>query len=209
GWSGAEHGRDRAGRRGGGDADALPRGRGRAARRSRRRAVGGRDPGVVPRGGQRRPRWAGPVGHRRDDVAAGDPAPGHPPARPGRDGGVPRLRPRSGYHRDDRQRVIGTRCAMTVTVERVDAGFDDLVRRHERELHVHCYRMLGSFEAAQDLVQETFLRAWRGRDGFDGTQARAWLYRIATNACLDELRRTARRPGSTGEVSWIQPYPDR
>jgi RNA polymerase sigma-70 factor (TIGR02960 family) len=98
---------------------------------------------------------------------------------------------------------------MTITVERVDTGFDELVRQHERELHVHCYRMLGSFETAQDLVQETFLRAWRGRDGFDGTQARAWLYRIATNACLDELRRTARRPTSTGEVSWIQPYPDR
>jgi RNA polymerase sigma-70 factor (ECF subfamily) len=96
------------------------------------------------------------------------------------------------------------------TLECVAEDFDGLVRRHERELHVHCYRMLGSFEAAQDLVQETFLRAWRHRDDLtDGTGARAWLYRIATNACLDELRRLDRHPTGRSEVSWIQPYPDR
>jgi len=86
------------------------------------------------------------------------------------------------------------------------------VERHRRELHVHCYRMLGSFDEAEDAVQETFLRAWRGRAGFEGGPGlRAWLYRIATNACLDALRRSARRPKtveSFAEVPWLQPYPD-
>jgi RNA polymerase sigma-70 factor (ECF subfamily) len=72
--------------------------------------------------------------------------------------------------------------------------------------------MLASFDEAEDAVQETFLRAWRGREGFDGgTLFRAWLYRIATNVCLDLLRRAARRPvrGDTfAEVPWLQPYPD-
>jgi RNA polymerase sigma-70 factor (TIGR02960 family) len=84
---------------------------------------------------------------------------------------------------------------------------------HRRELHVHCYRMLASFEEAEDAVQETLLRAWRNRDTFDGdTLFRAWLYRIATNVCLDALRRRSRRPASThsfSEVPWLQPYPDR
>jgi RNA polymerase sigma-70 factor (TIGR02960 family) len=86
------------------------------------------------------------------------------------------------------------------------------VERHRRELHVHCYRMLGSFDEAEDAVQETFLRAWRGRAGFEGGPGlRAWLYRNATNACLDALRRSARRPKtveSFAEVPWLQPYPD-
>ncbi|HEY2669878.1 MAG TPA: RNA polymerase subunit sigma-70 [Rugosimonospora sp.] len=94
-----------------------------------------------------------------------------------------------------------------------ESAFATLVRRHERELHVHCYRMLGSFEEAEDLVQETFLRAWHRRDTFDGGPGfRAWLYRIATNACLDALRRSSRRPASSSspaEVPWLQPYPDR
>jgi RNA polymerase sigma-70 factor (ECF subfamily) len=93
--------------------------------------------------------------------------------------------------------------------------FSALTQRHRRELHVHCYRMLASFDEAEDAVQETFLRAWRGRSGFGGGQFRAWLYRIATNVCLDMLR--SRRSISRGsavkltsfaEVPWLQPYPD-
>ncbi len=90
-------------------------------------------------------------------------------------------------------------------------AFAELTERHRRELHVHCYRMLASFDEAEDAVQETFLHAWRGRSGFGGTQFRAWLYRIATNVCLDMLRRSSRSPagaGSMAEVPWIQPYPD-
>ncbi|WP_433066846.1 RNA polymerase subunit sigma-70 [Dactylosporangium sp. CS-033363] len=71
--------------------------------------------------------------------------------------------------------------------------------------------MLASFTDADDAVQETFLRAWKHRDGFEaGTNARAWLYKIATNACLDAVRQRNRRPPSAGaEVLWLQPYPDR
>jgi RNA polymerase sigma-70 factor (ECF subfamily) len=114
--------------------------------------------------------------------------------------------------------------------------FDDLVRRYRRELHVYCYRMLGSFDEAEDHVQEVLLRAWRARQSFQGRSSpRTWLYRVATNACLDTLRRDARRavpapssaPAGTvlagtvlaGTVSastgpsiaampWVQPYPD-
>jgi RNA polymerase sigma-70 factor (ECF subfamily) len=94
-----------------------------------------------------------------------------------------------------------------------EPAFADLTERHRRELHVHCYRMLASFEEAEDAVQETFLRAWRGRSGFDGsTQVRAWLYRIATNVCIDMLRSRSRRltdMRTFAEVPWLQPYPDR
>jgi RNA polymerase sigma-70 factor, ECF subfamily len=95
--------------------------------------------------------------------------------------------------------------------------FDDLVRRYRRELHVYCYRMLGSFDEAEDHVQEVLLRAWRARDRFEGQSSpRTWLYRIATNACLDTLRRDARRavpaPSGSGPsvttMPWMQPYPD-
>jgi RNA polymerase sigma-70 factor (TIGR02960 family) len=94
-----------------------------------------------------------------------------------------------------------------------EAAFAVLVRRHRRALHVHCYRMLASFHEAEDAVQETFLRAWRNRDSFDGDALfRAWLYRIATNVCLDQLRRGTRGPTevrSFAEVTQLQPYPDR
>ncbi|GAY12180.1 RNA polymerase, sigma-24 subunit, ECF subfamily [Pseudonocardia sp. N23] len=87
------------------------------------------------------------------------------------------------------------------------------MQEHRRELHVHCYRMLGSFDEAEDLVQETFLRAWKARGQFDeATNLRAWLYRIATNACLDALRRRKRavpKSESPAEVTWLQPYPDQ
>lgn len=76
-----------------------------------------------------------------------------------------------------------------------ESDFAALVESYRRELRVHCYRMSGSYDDAEDLVQETFLRAWRARDGFAGrASVRTWLYRIATNACLDFQRRTARRP---------------
>ncbi|MFI5953317.1 sigma-70 family RNA polymerase sigma factor [Cryptosporangium sp. NPDC051539] len=89
------------------------------------------------------------------------------------------------------------------------------LEQHRRELHVHCYRMLASFDEAEDAVQETFLRAWRGRERVDGSrEIRAWLYRIATNVCLDVLRssRSSRRlpaADATAEASWLQPYPDQ
>jgi RNA polymerase sigma-70 factor (TIGR02960 family) len=93
-----------------------------------------------------------------------------------------------------------------------EASFGRLLERHRRELHVHCYRMIGSFTDAEDLVQETFLRAWRHRNTFEGAGFRAWLYRIATNACLDAIRRNKRQLrtlNSFAEVPWLQPYPDR
>ncbi|MEU7693356.1 RNA polymerase subunit sigma-70 [Microbispora hainanensis] len=91
-----------------------------------------------------------------------------------------------------------------------EPGFSALTGRHRRELHVHCYRMLGSFEDAEDAVQETFLRAWRRRETFEGRSTfRAWLYRIATNACLDLLAKCRPEPATGGEARWLQPYPDR
>ncbi|MET0415705.1 MAG: RNA polymerase subunit sigma-70 [Actinoplanes sp.] len=91
-----------------------------------------------------------------------------------------------------------------------EPAFSGLAERHRRELHVHCYRMLGSFEDAEDTVQETFLRAWRRRETFEGRSTiRAWLYRIATNACLDLLAKYRPEPATGGEVRWLQPYPDR
>jgi RNA polymerase sigma-70 factor (TIGR02960 family) len=93
------------------------------------------------------------------------------------------------------------------------AAFEALAVRHRRELHVHCYRMLASFDEAEDATQETLLRAWRGRASFEGELARAWLYRIATNVCLDMLRRSKRRLSgaaqSHADIAWLQPYPDR
>lgn len=104
-----------------------------------------------------------------------------------------------------------------------EAEFGALTERHRRELRVHCYRLLGSYDEAEDLVQETFLRAWRRRDGFEGRSTfRSWLYSIATNACLDFLDRHPRTPKPYGvppaigpadaerpaEVPWLQPYPD-
>ena len=102
--------------------------------------------------------------------------------------------------------------------------FGVAVERHRRELQLHCYRMLGSIEDSEDLVQETFLRAWRGREGYEGRATlRAWLYKIATNACLDALKGRPRRVlpadvapaadpaagiAEVGEHAWLEPYPD-
>jgi RNA polymerase sigma-70 factor (ECF subfamily) len=107
-------------------------------------------------------------------------------------------------------------------------AFQRLAEPYRRELQLHCYRMVGSVHDAEDLVQETFLRAWRGIAGFEGRSSfRAWLYRIATNACLNALAGRARRElpekqgppsdqppdrmlesGPATEIPWLQPYPD-
>ncbi len=109
---------------------------------------------------------------------------------------------------------------MTVTED-----FTDLTSRFRGELLAHCYRMLGSLDEAEDLVQETFLRAWRSQAGFEGrSSVRTWLYRIATNACLTAIERRGRRPLPSGlggpaadpearveaapDVPWLQPLPD-
>jgi len=109
-----------------------------------------------------------------------------------------------------------------------ESTFSALFERHRRALQAHCYRMVGSFDEAEELVQETFARAWRGRKGFrrEGQWSfRAWLYRIATNACLDHLARPTPRllpedvasaadpdaepPPVASDVLWLDPYPDR
>ena len=100
---------------------------------------------------------------------------------------------------------------MGLVIAGEEPAFAELTERHRRELHVHCYRMLASFEEAEDAVQETLLRAWRSRDSFEGSLLRAWLYKIATNVCLDMLRRSSRRLATVhnfSEVPWLQPYPD-
>ena len=116
----------------------------------------------------------------------------------------------------------GEEPAVVATVQTGDGtAFASLAERHRNELRVHCYRMLGNFEDAEDLVQETFARAWRNRAGFEGRSTfRAWLYRIATNACLDAIKSKRRRvrvvevapsadpSPSYDEVPWLQPFPD-
>lgn len=128
-------------------------------------------------------------------------------ARQGSDGGSPSVAPIPG--------AIET------------AAFAAGIEAHRRELLVHCYRMVGSVDEAQDLVQETMLRAWRSAGHFDPSRAsvRTWLYRIATNVCLTSLRARNGRPLPSGvapafedpdaafvaghEVAWLQPFPDR
>jgi RNA polymerase sigma-70 factor (TIGR02960 family) len=103
-----------------------------------------------------------------------------------------------------------------------DVAFGELTAPYVDELRLHCYRVLGSLADADDLLQETLLAAWRGLDGFEGRASlRAWLYRIATNRCLNAIRDAKRRPPAEpvapfrppdpsrrGEVTWLQPYPD-
>src|SRR5688572_22027331 len=112
-------------------------------------------------------------------------------------------------------------------ISRARAGngdaFRELTEPYRRELRVHCYRMLGSFQDAEDALQDTLLAAWQGLGGFEGRASiRTWLYRIATNRCLNALRSASRRPAKEwdipgveppeptrmGEVVWLEPYPD-
>jgi RNA polymerase sigma-70 factor (TIGR02960 family) len=107
-------------------------------------------------------------------------------------------------------------------VEQSEQAFRQFVEAHRAELRVHCYRMLGSFSDAEDVLQETLLAAWRGLPGYQQRASpRTWLYRIATNRCLNALRDARRRvpaepvppfhppePTRRGEITWLQPYPD-
>jgi RNA polymerase sigma-70 factor, ECF subfamily len=96
-----------------------------------------------------------------------------------------------------------------------EQAFERLLEPHRRALHVHCYRLLGSLADADDALQETALRAWRGLDGFEPRAPfRAWLYRIATNVCFRAIERRARTPEPLDPddaviASYLQPYPDR
>src|SRR5213595_242118 len=86
-----------------------------------------------------------------------------------------------------------------------DQAFALLIEPHRRALNLHCYRMLGSLHDADDALQETMLRAWRGLDGYEPRAPfRAWLYRIATNVCLRMLEQRKRR----NVESYLEPYPD-
>jgi RNA polymerase sigma-70 factor (ECF subfamily) len=107
-----------------------------------------------------------------------------------------------------------------------EAAYETLVAQHRTELHAHCYRMLGSVHDAEDALQDAFLRAWKGLPGFQGRSSpRSWLYKIATNTCLDTIARRPRQrvlpfeygpatealagPGTPiAESVWIEPYPD-
>src|SRR5439155_13077735 len=91
-----------------------------------------------------------------------------------------------------------------------EGGCRGLTDAYRRELQVHCYRILGSMQDAEDVVQETLLAAWRGLDDFEGRASmRAWLYRIATNRPLNFLRDAGRRPQTQpAEPIWLEPYPD-
>lgn len=113
---------------------------------------------------------------------------------------------------------------MSATIlQRAQAGdadaFGELTDPYRRELHLHCYRILGSFQDAEDVLQETLLSAWQALNRFDGHYVKAWLYRIATNRCLNHLRDSARRPAivpppplpaadRASDPAWLEPYPD-
>jgi RNA polymerase sigma-70 factor (ECF subfamily) len=90
-----------------------------------------------------------------------------------------------------------------------ESTFAAAVEPFRAELQLHCYRMLGSFHESEDLTQETMLRAWRRRETYAArASVRAWLYKIATNACLDALEKRPREPTPEGEIAWLEPYPD-
>src|SRR5690349_16919285 len=139
------------------------------------------------------------------------------------------------YHRQTVPAGGGMEMTGTSTMTSTETGtetgttelsdFDELTKRYQRELLAHCYRMTGSVHEAEDLVQETLLRAWKAQGGYEGrASVRTWLYRIATNVCLTNLEGKPRRPMPTGlgtsssdahdpletssEIPWLEPIPD-
>src|SRR4051795_3755595 len=130
-------------------------------------------------------------------------------------------RPHLGWTRGQETEMTQTQSAISETPEE----FDEVAQRYRRELVAHCYRMTGSVYEAEDMVQETYLRAWKAYHSFEGrSSVRTWLHRIATNVCLTNLEGKQRRPLPTGlgapggqagdelveasEVPWLQPIPD-
>ncbi len=134
----------------------------------------------------------------------------------------------TGWKREQvQERVESVELVGADLISRARAGdgeaFRALTEPHRGELQVHCYRMLGSFQDAEDALQDTLLAAWRGLGEFEGRSSiRTWLYRIATNRCLSALRSASRRPATLwdipgvepleptriGDVVWLEPYPD-
>src|SRR4029450_12361711 len=136
-----------------------------------------------------------------------------------------RRRRNSGWTR--RARGVQGGGVATDLITRARAGdgqaFRALTEPYRRELQVHCYRMLGSVQDAEDAIQDTMLTAWQGLGGFEGRASiRTWLYRVATTRCLDALRAAKRRPAKEwnipeveppqptgfGDVVWLEPFPD-
>jgi RNA polymerase sigma-70 factor (ECF subfamily) len=129
--------------------------------------------------------------------------------------------------KESERREARVELVTTDLITRARAGdgeaFRALTEPYRRELQVHCYRMLGSFQDAEDALQDTLLAAWQGLGGFEGRASiRTWLYRIATNGCLNARRSASRRPAREwdmpeveppepsrlGELVWLEPYPD-
>jgi RNA polymerase sigma-70 factor (TIGR02960 family) len=123
--------------------------------------------------------------------------------------------------------LSGSQTRVATLISKAQAGdadaFREMIESHRRELQLHCYRMLGSFQDAEDALQESLLAAWQGLGGFEGRASlRTWLYKIATNRCLNALRSLSRRPAKEwnvslverpeptrlGEVVWLEPFPD-
>src|SRR5712671_1232512 len=149
---------------------------------------------------------------------------GRPPAAQfaSRPGSVPEVRQWARQRSDVR---VGAVTADLISRARAGDGeaFRELTGPYRRELQVHCYRMLGSVADAEDALQDTLLAAWQGIGAFEGRASlRTWLYKIATNRCLNARRAAGRRPAKEwdvpkveppeptrlGEVAWIEPYPD-
>jgi RNA polymerase sigma-70 factor (TIGR02960 family) len=119
-----------------------------------------------------------------------------------------------------REDVVLSERLLTRAAQGDEEAFRELTDPHRRELQVHCYRILGSIQDAEDVLQETLLGAWHGLERFEERSSlRAWLYRIATNRCLNALRDAGRRPPRldlpfdteptrVGEPTWLAPYPD-